>query len=218
MKSIVFDLDGTLIDSARDFRVAVNRMLADLNLLPLDLETVIGYIGRSVEVLVERVIKHRNANLDRAGCRAALTAFRYYYAAEPVALTRSYPGVPNMLDILHSRGFALGICTNKPEAPAREICIALGLADAIGVITGGDTLKVKKPEAAPLLHTIEALGGTAAETLFVGDSETDYLAARNAHVRFAYFEGGYQRGAIANFRPDFRIAGMDEVLEIAESF
>lgn len=217
MTVIVFDLDGTLVDSASDLQDAANRMLATLSRPPLDRETVIRFIGRGVETLVRRVLDHSGVAASEDEFLASLAAFRRFYAEALTGQTRTYPGVEALLGDLSARGFALGVCTNKPEAPARELCEALGLAPFFGAIVGGDTLAVKKPDPQPLLHTIERLGGTAAGALYVGDSETDYLTARAAGVSFIYFEGGYQREPIADFRPDHRVHGMAEVAGLARA-
>ncbi len=209
--AIVFDLDGTLVDSAPDLRVAVNRMLETLGAEPLDLETVIGFIGKGVGVLVAKSLRHRGLPVEGAPFEAALASFHAFYARDLLTLTRPYAGVEAMLDRLASRGIPMGICTNKPEAPARDMCRALGFDRVMGSIVGGDTLAVRKPDAAPLMKAIADLGATPSTTLYVGDSETDYATARNAGTPFAYFEGGYQRTPIPEFRPDFRLQAIADL-------
>lgn len=201
-RTIVFDLDGTLVHSAPDLHAAANRMLADLGAPPLEMETLISFIGRGVAVLVKRCLAH--AGLD-ADPQDALDIFTAHYMRDLTTLTRPYPGVIDMLQTLRSRDIPLGLCTNKPEGPARDLCQALDLTQFFDVVVGGDTLAVRKPDPDPLWHCITALGGKLPDTLYVGDSETDYLTARRAGVPFAYFEGGYQRGDIAGFRPDLRL-------------
>lgn len=212
--AVVFDLDGTLVDSAPDLHVAANRMLADFHAPPLDLETVIGFIGKGVEVLVRRSLDHRGLDLSAEDRAAALASFRAHYSRDLTTLTRLYPGVEPMLGALSARVLPLGVCTNKPETPARDMCATLRLARYLKSIVGGDTLPVRKPDPAPLLRAICDLGADAGSTLYVGDSETDYATARAAGVAFAYFEGGYQRRPIPDFAPEFRVTGMAEIADL----
>ena len=210
MKTLVFDLDGTLIDSAGDLRSAANRMLADLSLPALDRETVITFIGRGVEVLVRRALDHSGAPPDPAARDAALAAFRRYYAEDLTGQTRPYPGVMRALDLFREAGFRMAVCTNKPEAPARDLCDHLGLSPYFDAVVGGDTLAVKKPDPAPLHRAFELLGSDGSGgDFYIGDSETDWLTAKAANVAFAYFEGGYQRTAIEDFRPALRFGEFD---------
>lgn len=187
---VLFDLDGTLIDSLPDLHAAANVMLAAMDRPALTLETVRGFIGDGVPKLVERC-------LDAAGGRgegafeAGLARFRDAYAADPATLTRPYPGVPETLAALREAGFALGVVTNKPAAPAETILAALSLRAHFGAVVGGDSLPAMKPDPAPLAAAIEALGGGPA--IFVGDSETDEATAMNAALPFWLFTEGYRK-------------------------
>ncbi|SNR75993.1 phosphoglycolate phosphatase [Puniceibacterium sediminis] len=209
IRTVVFDLDGTLVNSAPDLQAAANRMLGDLGHGPIELETVIGFIGNGVEMLVRRCLRHVGQDPQDLG--RALALFQGYYARDLTTLTRPYPGVLTLLETLREAGLVLGLCTNKPEKPARDLCQSLDIDKFFQVILGGDTLAVRKPDPAPLRHVVAALGGTAPETLYVGDSETDYLTTRRAGIRFAYFEGGYQRTPIAGFKPDLKVAEMGDL-------
>jgi len=207
--AVVFDLDGTLIDSAPDIRASANHMLEGLGTDPLDLETVISFIGNGIPKLVERCLAHVNlpANIHPE----ALAAFSAHYNAHPMTLTEMYPGAASLLTDLACRDVALGICTNKPEAPARAILEGLGIAGQFQAVIGGDTLPVRKPDPAPLHAAIAALGATPETTLYVGDSETDYLTARNAGIPIAYFTGGYQRRPIEDFRPYLTVSHLSDI-------
>lgn len=189
MTIIVFDLDGTLIDSAPDIRAAVNQMLAGEGLAPLDLATVVSFVGNGLPKLVERAMRARGIDMARHAqlTRATLAC----YAAEPAARTRPYPGLEPALSALRAQGHRLGICTNKPEAPARDILRRLGLAGHFDAVTGGDSLDMRKPDPGPLLHSFRQLG--AATGLFVGDSEIDAETAQRAGVPFVLFTEGYRK-------------------------
>lgn len=208
--NIVFDLDGTLIDSAPDLQAAVNRMLEGEGEAPLDLPTVTSFIGNGLPKLVERSLDARGISqsrypelCDRVGD---------FYSAAPADLTRPYPGVIAALTALTGAGHRLGLCTNKPEEPARLVLDLLGLDGFFGVVVGGDTLSRGKPDPAPLEHAFAALGDGA--RLYVGDSEIDAETARRAGVRFALFTGGYRRGPVAMLDHDHRFSRHDELAGI----
>jgi len=191
MTAIIFDLDGTLVDSAPDIRAAANRMLESEGQTPLDLPTVISFIGNGLPKLVERAMRARDLPMER---HAELTARTLaFYDAESTARTMPYPGLTKALTKLQAQGFALGVCTNKPAAPARDILAQLDLARHFEVVIGGDTLPVKKPDPAPLRAAFEALGR---EGLFVGDSEVDAETAERAGVPFLLFTEGYRKQPI----------------------
>jgi phosphoglycolate phosphatase len=199
MPAIVFDLDGTLIDSAPDIHAAVAAMLAAEGRPPLPLATVTAFIGNGVPVLVARVIA---ATGLPAGDHARLTeAFHAAYEADPVRLTQPYPGVRAALDAVRADGLALGICTNKPEGVTRDILARLGLAHVFGAVVGGDSLPVRKPDPAGLLACFGQLG--AAGGLYVGDSEVDAETAERAEVPFGLFTRGYRRGPAEAMRAAF---------------
>ncbi len=190
--NIVFDLDGTLIDSAPDIRAAANVMLAAEGAAPLDLETTIGFIGNGIPKFVERAMRLRG--LPEAGHARLTQAMLDAYDREPATLTRLYPGLGAMLPALRESGHRLGVCTNKPLAPTRQILGVFAITELFDVIIGGDTLPVKKPDPAPLEAAYAALG--TGQRLYVGDSEVDAETARRAGVPFALFTRGYRKAAI----------------------
>jgi phosphoglycolate phosphatase len=185
--AIVFDLDGTLIDSAPDIRAAINRTLTEEGQAVLDLPTVISFIGHGLPNLVARAMGARGIGMDEHPRLTAATLAHYNAAAND--LTRVYPAAIAVLEGLRAEGHRLGICTNKPEGPARKVLDQFGMAHLFDVVVGGDTLAVKKPDAAPLHHAFAALG--VAKGLYVGDSEVDADTAAAAGVPLAFFTMGY---------------------------
>ncbi len=192
MRAIVFDLDGTLIDSAPDIHAAVNAMLVGEGLAPLDLPTVISFVGNGLPKLVERVMAVRGIDSTRHGDLTQVTLSHYNAASSD--LTRPYPGMVAALERLQGEGFVLGLCTNKPEAPARKILEEMNLAQFFGAVLGGDSLPVKKPDPEPLRAVFRALGVESG--LYVGDSEVDAETAKAAGVPFALFTLGYRKTPI----------------------
>ncbi|MEM8812821.1 MAG: phosphoglycolate phosphatase [Pseudomonadota bacterium] len=199
MKAIVFDLDGTLVDSAPDMHHAASRMLAERCLPGVSLAQVVSFIGNGVPKLVERCLDAANVAADDPFRSEALVRFRALYADEPTERTRPYPGVPDLLQDLRTRGQPLGICTNKPVDLAHEVLQRLELAAAFDCVIGGGSLAVLKPDPAPLYSCLEVLNAPVDGALFVGDSETDAATARAAGVSFALYSGGYRKSPVEAF-------------------
>ncbi len=189
---IVFDLDGTLVDSVPDLSSAVNVMLAGEGLGPLDSATVTGFVGNGLPKLVERAMAHVGLHPNDHARLTQVTLDAY--KAEPTARTRVYPGVEEALARLKAGGHRLGLCTNKPYDPTVEVLDHFGLGQYFNVVIGGDSLPVKKPDPEPLLHTLVALGDGPA--LYVGDSEVDAETALRAGVDFVLFTEGYRKSPI----------------------
>lgn len=193
---IVFDLDGTLIDSAPDIHAAACRVLAEEGLAPMTLAEVRGMIGHGVAHLVGRLLEARRQ--DPAGPRLVrmIDSFAAGYEG-PVNLTRVYPGVQTALGRLAAGGARMAICTNKPHAATLAVLRHLGLGPFAAVV-GGDSLPVRKPDPAPLRVALDALGEGPA--LYVGDSEVDAETAAAAVVPFLLYTEGYRRAPVTALR------------------
>lgn len=190
--AIVFDLDGTLIDSAPDIHAAVNKMLTEEGISPLDLAKVTSFVGNGLPHLVMLTIRETGLDMDR---HDALTQrVLDYYNADSCTLTRPYPGVHKALTSLVATGHQLGLCTNKPEAPARAILEQMAFDQFLSVI-GGDSLPQRKPDPAPLHATFDALQD--GPMIYVGDSEVDAETAHRANVPFFLFTEGYRKTPIS---------------------
>ncbi|MBV7409690.1 phosphoglycolate phosphatase [Maritimibacter sp. DP1N21-5] len=190
MSPIVFDLDGTLVHSAPDIRTAVNDVLARHGVAPFSLAEIIGFIGNGLPKLTERVIAARGLTLTFAPFHAEIATA---YDRENGAKTRPFPGVLEALEALRAAGHPLGICTNKPFAPARDLLARLGIDGYFDGVIGGDSLTTRKPDPAPLAKTFADLGGTG---LYVGDSEIDAQTAQSLGVPFLLFAEGYRKAPV----------------------
>jgi phosphoglycolate phosphatase len=175
---VVFDLDGTLIDSQRDLAESTNEMLAGFGAPPLPIESVAAMVGDGARALVERAL----AASGHPPHPDALAAFRRIYDRRLLDHTRPYPGVEGLVRMLADRT-PLAVLTNKPEAPSRRLLDALGLAPSFRWVVGGDSGFARKPDPSGLLHLIGAAGVAPARTLVIGDSMVDVDTARAAGAR-----------------------------------
>jgi phosphoglycolate phosphatase len=205
--NIVFDLDGTLVDSAPDIMVAANRMLEGEGYEPLDLATITSFIGNGLPKLVERVLRARG--IAQSQFPRLYDAVRDFYNAAPADESRPFPGVPELLAELSAKGHRIGVCTNKPEEPARLMLNLLRLENYIDVVVGGDALPEKKPHPAPLHLTFARMG--EGEKIYVGDSEIDAEVALAAGVRFALHTQGYRKKAVEGLPHEFRFDRFEEL-------
>jgi phosphoglycolate phosphatase len=191
MGRVVFDLDGTLIDSAPDIREVANALLAGEGAAPVSLAETRGFIGHGAPTFVARMRAARD--LPESAQERLLAEFvRLYDSA--VGLTAPYPGAVAALDALAAEGHALGLCTNKPYRPCLAVLDHLGLTGRFGSIVGGDSLPERKPDPAPLRAVLTALGEGPA--VYVGDSEVDAECARRAGLPFLLFTEGYRSAPV----------------------
>ncbi|MFM7690002.1 MAG: HAD-IA family hydrolase, partial [Alphaproteobacteria bacterium] len=175
----VFDLDGTLVDSAPDIHAALDRLMAHRRLPGFARAEVVGMIGDGVRVLLERACTARGIALDEE----SFDHFMADYEANAAVLTRPFAGIPELLSALGDAGWRLAVCTNKPETAARVLLSGLGLDRHFTALGGGDSFPVRKPDPGHLRATLAAAGVTAEQAVMIGDHANDMLAARGAGVR-----------------------------------
>lgn len=181
-RTIVFDLDGTLVDTGPDLTAALNHALQQLGRDPVPEADVRDMVGSGALRLIERGLAKTGGEAAEL-TKAMMPLFLEHYSANIAVASRPYPGVEAAMDALAAEGVVLAICTNKTEALARKLVAALGWEARFAAILGGDSLGgVRKPDPEHLLATIRAAGGTAADSAFVGDTHFDVDAGIAAGV------------------------------------
>ncbi|MFN3591024.1 MAG: HAD family hydrolase [Thermaurantiacus sp.] len=189
-RTIVFDLDGTLVDTAEDLAASLNHALGVLGRPPIDPASVRPMVGQGARALLQKGLVATGA-ASPALVERGVEPFLDFYAANIAVWSRPYPLVEEVLERLAARGDRLAICTNKPAALSAALIDALGWAGRFAALLGADSLPVRKPDPAHLLRTIEAAGGTWEDALFVGDSVTDAKTAEAARVPLVLVRHGY---------------------------
>lgn len=191
MAGIVFDLDGTLIDSAPDLHCIANKILQQEDCEPITLTQAREFVGNGASVFVQRM--RAVSDLPDTEHKRILAEFleQYEHATQ---LTKPYPGVVDTLSELKTAGHSLGICTNKPVTPSHTILRYLGLDTMFDTVWGGDSLPVHKPDAAPLIAAFNALPPNL--KVYVGDSEVDASTAKSAGIPFLLYTEGYRKTAV----------------------
>lgn len=212
--NIVFDLDGTLIDSAPDIQWVASTILSGLGKNSLSLEETRSFIGEGAAVFVQQMMTARDLEYTPKNHAALLEKFLAQYE---LALDRAvfYPGAHEVLIRLKDTGHTLGLCTNKPELPARAVIRHMGMESIFDTVMAGGMIDSHKPEPAMLLQTIEELGGGA--TLYVGDSEIDAQTAKRAAVPFALYSEGYRKTPVSDIHHDWVFNDFSALVEIVEN-
>ena len=194
LKAVLFDLDGTLVDSAPDLASALNRLLARAGHPPVPLRDVHAMIGDGVHKLVERGFAAHKHALSQDELARFADQFVADYEPNSTVATKPFPGAIEALAELKASGLALGVCTNKPEGAARAILAAFGMESFLGAVVGGDTVPgARKPAPEPVLETLRRLGVAGKEAISVGDSPNDVLAGRAAGLPVIAVTFGYSR-------------------------
>ncbi|OIQ81005.1 phosphoglycolate phosphatase, chromosomal [mine drainage metagenome] len=188
--ALLFDLDGTLVDSLPDMLRAMNVFLAALGRRAVSGQEVGRWVGDGAQALVERALA-ATGGLPQGALKSLTADYIACYRGHAAGETRPYPGVTAVLEQLHAQGHPMAVCTNKPYDLAIEVLQGLGLLDRFQAVLGGDSLPVKKPDPAPLRAALAAMGAERRRALMVGDTRNDVLAARGAGLPVAVVAFGY---------------------------
>lgn len=209
-RTLLLDLDGTLVDSVPDLAASLERLFTARGLAPLARDEVAGMVGDGVRMLLARAFAARGGAAEERD----IAAYMADYGAHLADATRPYPGAAAALGRLRAQGWRLAVCTNKPEALARGVLAATGLAPLIDAVGGGDSFAVRKPDPEHLRATLARAGGATAGAVMAGDHRNDVAAAHGAGIPAIFAAWGYgppemAAGAEAVAR-DF-----DELVELA---
>ena len=189
--TVVYDLDGTLIDSAKDMQVAVSRVLADHGLPAVTEDDVRNYMGQGSKVTMGKAFAKYGRTLDDGALSAVTREFVRYYEADPVGHTIAFAGVSEVVARFDRLGLRQGVCTNKFERPSRMILEHLKLMPPIADVAGADTFPVRKPDPKHILMLVDRMGGSPDRAVMIGDSIHDVHAAHGAGLPAVLVSWGY---------------------------
>jgi phosphoglycolate phosphatase len=214
---IVFDLDGTLVDTAPDLLDSLNHSLAANDLTAVDEAGFKRFVGHGGRVMIERAHAAQQRSLAAEEHDRLLKLFLDHYTINIPGKSRPYPGVVEALDRFKAAGYLLAVCTNKYEGNSVELIGALGLARYFAAIAGQDTFAFRKPDPRHLTETIKLAGGDPHRALMVGDSQTDIDTAKAAGIPVAAVDFGYTDRHVREFEPSVVISHFDALtLDLAE--
>ena len=208
--SIIFDLDGTLIDSAKDIQWVANTALSEIGVAPISYEEAVSFIGEGAPLFVKKMITARS--VETAHPDFLLKQFLKLYE-EAAQFSKPYDNVVAVLEMLQAN-HNLGICTNKPLKPALKILKHLKLDHFFKCVTGGDNPLARKPDPRPLFKTSESVGD--GPCIYVGDSEVDAETAKRANVPFLLFSEGYRKTPVEKIPYTFQFSCFKELPELIE--
>ena len=212
-RNLIFDLDGTLIDSAPDLAHALNRLLAELGRPPLDLAAVRKMVGDGAPELVRRALAVGGATVDRSAMPELFERYRAFYLATATASTRAYPRVPETLVALRAKGYRMVVCTNKFQKPSMKIMDFLDLARYFGGGAGGDVVPVRKPDPRHLLAALALVDGERDRAVMIGDGVNDVAAAKAAGIPVLLVDSGYGEIAAGKLGGDSLLSAFSDIPE-----
>jgi phosphoglycolate phosphatase len=217
LPTIVFDLDGTLAETAPDLIWTLNAVLAEIGLKPIPFELARDLIGAGARALIQRGLATEGREMDEAEIEGLFKRFLTLYETRLCVETHLYPHVTESLEILKQRGHRLAVCTNKMEYHSIKLIDALGIAPYFSAICGRDTFAFYKPDARHLTHTVMKAGGDPAKAIMIGDSRTDIDTASNAGLPSIGVPFGYTDTPMAALNPDVLISHYSELPKAIET-
>jgi len=206
VRALIFDLDGTLINSKLDLALAVNAALEEMGRGPLPHEQIFGYVGQGAPTLIAHAL---GAGATQEECLRGLEFFIQYYSIHKLDNTMLYPGVRETLDALS--GMSMAVLTNKPVGASRGILQGLGVAGHFQIIYGGNSFERKKPHPQGVETILREFGASPAQAMVVGDSEIDVQTARNAGTWVCGVTYGFGSHRLAEYPPDLLVDSLNEL-------
>lgn len=215
---VVFDLDGTLVDTAPDLLASLNHCLGLASVQPADAGEIRRFVGLGGRIMIERAFAAFGRTLADGQLDELYAAFLEHYLAGIPGRSAPYPGVLSAMERLAGAGYRLAVCTNKQETHSKRLLSGLGIDGRFAAICGQDTFPYRKPDPRHLFDTITAAGGDAARALMVGDSRTDIDTAKAAGIPVVAVDFGYTDRPVGEFEPSRIISHFDELtVPLAES-
>jgi phosphoglycolate phosphatase len=216
--TVVFDLDGTLVDTAPDLLNALNHVLDQAGLETVDLQTVAGMIGHGAKAMIQKGMAHQGLTPSDVELESLFARFLVYYADHIAIGSRPFDQAPEILDGLAADGAILSVCTNKKQDLSDKLLDALGLTSRFAAIIGADSVPMRKPHGDHVLLTVDAAGGQPARSIMVGDSRTDEKAARNAGLPFIFVPFGYETETVDQIGADAVVTHYSDFLSVLSAF
>ncbi len=215
-RDLIFDLDGTLIDSAPDLAHALNRLLAELGRPPLELGAVRRMVGDGAPELVRRALAAAGATVDPSAMPELFERYRGFYLATATESTRAYPGVPETLTRLRAAGHRMVVCTNKFQTPTMKILDFLELTRFFDGVAGGDVVPARKPDPRHLLAALALAGRGPEYAVMIGDGINDVGAAKAAGIPVLLLDSGYGEIAAGRLGGDGFLASFSDIPQALE--
>jgi phosphoglycolate phosphatase len=206
---LVFDLDGTLAETAPDLVSTLNQVLADIGVAPVAYESARAFVGGGARLMIERALTHAGVLVPKSKIDQMFDDFLVHYDAHIADASTLFPGVIAALDRFEAADWRFAVCTNKISQSSVLLLKALGIADRFAAICGKDTFPISKPDGRALLMTIEKAGGFSERAIMVGDSKTDIETAQNANVPVVAVDFGYSDQPVATYKPNRVISHFD---------
>ncbi len=208
---VIFDLDGTLFDTAPDLLDSLNHTIGSIGLAPVRFENMTYLVGSGARVMINKALELHGTSIDDAELERLFELFLDHYGRSMPGSSALYPGADEAMDRLNEAGMSMAVCTNKTESVAVKLLDLTGQLPRFTVVTGGNTFAVRKPDPQHLLQTIDMAGANPSAAVMIGDSVNDIAAAKNAGIPSIAVPFGYSAEPVETFEPDHIMQHYDEL-------